>query len=621
LFFILTNSEMSKHLKKFAFCTVFSGLVGLAPSPAHAQLTQSHFNEKDYHKAKRLADSLLIKKNIDVSVALFSDFMSFVHPLEQAPGFPQEIAIAEAPDEVSKDLFFSPKPGVVHVEDEDLVYDYVPRFSDDVLEDRLSCLSGSIPLTFNSQVRGFIDYFAIKRRDYTLRMLSKKNVFFPLFEKYLKEYGVPDELKYLSIVESALNPKARSRVGAMGLWQFMPGTGQMFGLRQNNYVDERMDPEKSTIAACKYLSQLYHYFGQNWELALAAYNSGPGTVQRAIRRSGGKTDFWQIYHLLPAETRSYVPMFTAVTYIMHYAEEHNLIQDQPFYAIPYATVEVDQTLHLKSLAQKLNVCAEDLEELNPELKKGVVPPNTNYQLRIPADRAEFFYQNQMDILASARMFSREVGTKRLGRYSRYSSLQSAESGEPVGELEASTKRTSRATTKTRTTLHTIKRGESLGLIAQRNGVTVKQLRQWNHLPGNKLIAGKKLKIVRTVKVNEPDAEDEQLAYTQPEKEEAAAPAERAVVAPAAKAKKTKAQPKEKEAPAESKASKNDKETGKAKEANKTVTPAKGAAYHKVQNGESLWSLAKKYGTTVEQLKKLNDFKDNKLPSGKQIRVN
>jgi membrane-bound lytic murein transglycosylase D len=606
---------MSKHLKKFAFCTLLSGLAGLAPSLSHAQLTQNSFNEKDYHKAKRLADSLLIKKNIDVSVALFADFMSFVHPLEQAPGFPQEIAIAEAPDEMSKDLFFSPKPGVVHVEDEDLVYDYVPRFSDDVLEDRLSCLSGSIPLAFNPQVRGFIDYFAIKRRDYTLRMLSKKNVFFPLFEKYLKEYGIPDELKYLSIVESALNPKARSRVGAMGLWQFMPGTGQMFGLRQNNYVDERMDPEKSTIAACKYLSQLYHYFGQNWELALAAYNSGPGTVQRAIRRSGGKTDFWQIYHLLPAETRSYVPMFTAVTYIMHYAEEHNLIQDQPFYAIPYATIEVDQTLNLKSLAQKLNVCAEDLEELNPELKKGVVPPNTNYQLRIPADRAEYFYQNQLDILASARMFSREVNGKRLGRYSRYSSLQSAESGEPAGELEASTRRSSRATTKTKTTLYTIKRGESLGLIAQRNGVTVKQLRQWNHLSGNKLIAGKKLKIVRTVKANEPEpAEDEQLANNSPEKDEAAAPVERVVVAPAAKAKKAKPEPKAKEAVAAKEVNKTTKETGKA-------APAKGTEYHTVKSGESFWSLAKKYGTTVEELKKLNNIKDNKLQSGKQIRVN
>ncbi len=591
---------MSTHLTRFAFSTALLGSIYLVGShqQAHAQ-AQSVFNEKEYNKAKKLTDSLLIKKHADVAVALFTDFFEFIYPIEQAPGFPQELSIAKAPEEISKDLLFIPQPDIIHFEDEDLVYDYVPKFADDVLEDRLSCLSGSFPLAFNPQVRGFIDYFALKRRDYTLRMLGKKNVFFPLFEKYLKEYGIPDELKYLSIVESALNPKARSRAGAVGLWQFMPATGQMMGLKQNNYVDERMDPEKATIAACKYLLQLYNYFGQNWELALAAYNSGPGTVQRAIRRSGGKTDFWKIYHLLPAETRSYVPMFTAVTYIMHYAEEHNLIQDQPYYSIPYATVSIEQTLNVKALAQKLNICTDDLEELNPELKKGVVPPTGNYALRIPADRAEYFYQNKWEILESSRTFGREVYAKRQSKYARYANANRSEAGEVGEELEASTKRIT-----TKTILHTIRRGESLGLIAQRNGVTIKQLRQWNKLSGNKLIAGKKLKIIKSVKgsveTNDPENNGELLA----EQKSGAPKRDSKVIAPAALPKNQK--PKA--------------ETPKVAANEQGESKKGGELYHVIRSGDSLWAIAQKYGLNVEQLKKLNAMRDNKIKIGQKLKV-
>jgi len=589
---------MSTHLTRFALSTALLGFLYFAGSNQQAQ-AQAAFNEKEYNKAKKLTDSLLIKRHADVAVALFTDFFEFIYPIEQAPGFPGELSIAEAPEEISKDLLFIPKPDIIHFEDEDLVYDYVPKFADDVLEDRLSCLSGSIPLAFNPQVRGFIDYFALKRRDYTLRMLGKKNVFFPLFEKYLKEYGIPDELKYLSIVESALNPKARSRAGAVGLWQFMPATGQMMGLKQNNYVDERMDPEKATIAACKYLLQLYNYFGQNWELALAAYNSGPGTVQRAIRRSGGKTDFWKIYHLLPAETRSYVPMFTAVTYIMHYAEEHNLIQDQPYYSIPYATVSIDQTLNVKALAQKLNICTDDLEELNPELKKGVVPPTGSYALRIPADRAEYFYQNKWEILESSRTFSRDVPAKRQNKYARYANANRSEAGEVGEELEVSNKRTT-----TRTTLHTIRKGESLGLIAQRNGVSVKQLRQWNHLSGNKLIAGKKLKIIKAVKgaveINDPENNGELLAV----QKSSASKRDSKVIAPAGLTKNQKAKA----------------EIPKAAVKPLTENKKNGESCHVIRSGDSLWAIAQKYGLNVEQLKKLNAMRDNKIKIGQKLKV-
>ncbi|MCA6410127.1 MAG: lytic transglycosylase domain-containing protein, partial [Cytophagales bacterium] len=187
--------------------------------------------------------------------------------------------------------------------------EYVPaEATPQLIAERLSSLQGIIELTYNSKVQSFIDYFTIRDREYTRMVQRRKDLYFPLFEKKLKEYGLPDELKYLSIIESGLNPRVMSRARAVGLWQFMSGTGRYMGLSNDWYIDERMDPEKSTDAACRYLAQLYSNFG-DWQLALAAYNSGPGTVRNAIRRSGYKKNFWEVYARLPRETKSYVPQF------------------------------------------------------------------------------------------------------------------------------------------------------------------------------------------------------------------------------------------------------------------------------------------------------------------------
>lgn len=524
----------------------------------------SAVGQDDFEKAKRIADSLEIKKNYELSISMFRNYLDFIYPLDNTNAFETEIAIAEAPDEICKDietnpnLVFSPNPNVIQYNEQNTSYGYVPVVDYSIVEQRLNMLSMNTNIAFrvNETVKTYIDYYALKRRNYTLKLLAKQHLFFPLFEKHLKEFGMPEQLKYLSIVESALNPKALSRAGALGLWQFMPQTGKMFGLGSNYFVDERMDPEKATIAACKYLKYLYETFGNNWELALAAYNCGPGFVARAIRRSGGHQDFWSIYNYLPQETRNYVPIFTAVTYIMTYAEEHNLIQEQPEYAIESEVVYTNQSINLKDFAKKINVCYDDLMELNPELKKGLIHYTMrNYPLRIPADRIDYFLENREMILGTTAKTNDNVA------YSK-----------KISYVESSDK-----------IYHKIKRGESLGMIASRYGVTTSQLKTWNNIQGKMIHAGKSLVIKRKTK-KAVSAEE----TSTPE-----------VV------KDTKANARVEEKAQETKVPDT-----------KTVVATKEAeakpTHHKIGKGESLNLIAKKYGVSVADLKKWNNLTSEKI---------
>ena len=349
-------------------------------------------------------------------------------------------------------------------------YEYIPDISYDVVADRLSCIERDMPLTFNERVFSFVDYFTIRNREYTRMVVRRKDVYFPLFEKYLKKYGIPDDLKYLSIVESGLNPEARSRVGAVGLWQFMPSTGRMYGLSQDWYIDERMSPEKSTEAACKYLKQLYNMF-DDWEMALAAYNTGPGNVRKAIRRSGYKRDFWSIYRYLPRETRSYVPQFVAVIYALNHLEEHNLIEEVPEYRLASDTLMVNQFVSLKALGEQINVCEEDLRHLNPELRRGAVPAAAkNYPLLVPEDTYNFIAANSKAILDSA-------GKEELQQQMRYVAKKT--SGSTYGRSK---------------TYYRVRSGDVLGKIAERHGVRLSDLRSWNSIRGSRIYAGQKLTI-------------------------------------------------------------------------------------------------------------------------------
>lgn len=348
--------------------------------------------------------------------------------------------------------------------------DFIPASeSPELIADRLSCIQGDIRLTYNDRIHAFINYFTIKDRDYTRMVLSRKDLYFPLFEKYLAQYGLPDELKYLAIVESGLNPRAVSRARAVGLWQFMSATGRYFGLYNDWYVDDRMDPDKSTEAACKYLAQLYGMFN-DWELALAAYNSGPGNVRKAIRRSGYKKDFWEIYRYLPRETRSYLPQFIAIMYTLNYTKEHNLFEtpEQPF--VPHDTISVNHFLHFETLANLTGAKIEDLVKLNPSvLRKAIPETGKQYVVRIPLTAKENLMLDRVAILDSASRVGKE-------------------------ELEALAKNTLGSTYGRELVAYRVKSGDVLGKIAERYHVRVGDIKNWNNLNSNTIRIGQRLNI-------------------------------------------------------------------------------------------------------------------------------
>lgn len=359
----------------------------------------------------------------------------------------------------------------------DYVYHYLPTEFEyvpgddhpDVLRDRLKCIEKNIPLVYNDKIHAFINYFTVKDREYTKMMMRRKNLYFPIFEKYLKKYNMPDELKYLSIIESGLNPRAVSRVRAVGLWQFMSATGRYYGLHNDWYVDDRMDPEKSTDAACRYLKDLHRMFN-DWELALAAYNTGPGNVKRAIRRSGYKKTFWEIYKYLPRETRSYVPQMVAIIYTMNYVDEHNFIDDGEEMLVQHDTLHVKKFMNFETLAALTGSCLEDLQKLNPSIQRNAVPESgKHYVVRIPSSAKEILNLNRLAILDSAS----KVGKK---------------------ELELLAKNMAGSTYGRDRIVYKVRSGDVLGSIAIRHKVSVADLKKWNNLRGNTIRTGQRLTV-------------------------------------------------------------------------------------------------------------------------------
>ncbi|HNP77341.1 MAG: transglycosylase SLT domain-containing protein [Cyclobacteriaceae bacterium] len=383
----------------------------------------------------------------------------------QVPDLPDSVAEQVTSEIMSGDSLADPTLFPIPME-----FEYIPaEETPELVADRLACIQNTIPLPYNHTIHGFINFFTIRNREYTRLMLRRKDLYFPLFEKYLRQYNLPDELKYLSIIESGLNPRAVSRASAVGLWQFMSFTGRYFDLHNDWYFDDRMDPEKSTEAACRYLSQLYGMF-HNWELALAAYNSGPGTVKRAIRRSGYKKTFWEIYNYLPRETRSYFPQFVAIIYSMNYAEEHNMIEVAVETPLPHDTIWVNKFLHLGTFASLTGICTDDLLQLNPHIRHNAIPETgKTYVLKVPVMAKQELVKARALILDSASKSNRK-------------------------QVEALAKSATGNTAGRELVVYRVRSGDVLGLIAQRHRVRIDDLRKWNNLRSNMIRAGQRLNI-------------------------------------------------------------------------------------------------------------------------------
>jgi membrane-bound lytic murein transglycosylase D len=338
---------------------------------------------------------------------------------------------------------------------------------------RMEAINQKTPFTlvYNDIVKGYINLYANKRRKITAKMLGLAPVYFPLFEETLDKYQLPYELKYLPIVESALNPNARSHAGAVGLWQFMYRTGKMYGLEINSYKDERSDPYKSTDAACRYLKKLYEMYN-SWDLALAAYNSGPGNVNKAIRRAGGKKNFWEIRPYLPRETRGYVPAFIAVNYIMTYYKDYGIYPEKPDIAcFNFDTVMVKDAISFSHLSEVLGIDKMYLEFLNPEYRFDYIPKSNEPQkLCLPTSLIGDFLTNEEKIYAHRTKAEKE------------DSIAAAHNSEKTPYISE------------KSTVHKVRAGESLSIIATKYHVSVSDLKAWNNLHSNRINIGQKLYI-------------------------------------------------------------------------------------------------------------------------------
>lgn len=506
-----------------------------------------------------------------------------------------------------------------------------PVFPDSTIRERITGMSEQSPFeyVYNTDVKKFIDLYAYRKRGLTERILGLSQIYFPLFEEQLDKYNMPLELKYLAVIESALNPSANSRAGAKGLWQFMYGTGKVYGLKITSYVDDRFDPLKSTIAACEHLSDLYAIYG-NWSLALAAYNSGAGNVNKAIRRAGGAKNFWVIQRYLPKETRSYVPAFIAASYVMTYAKENKIAPVDPgilFYEID--TVTVSNPLTFAQISEMLTIPYEEIQFLNPAYKQGMIPATheSPYKLRLRKKYIGDFINNEEllysykthkglardSLLALAYLSNREtteykvkkgetIGAiakkyhmsvsdlkalnglsknyvkpgKRLLVYSGTPKGKIPESyaylGNPPAEKQEKTTKTTTVTNDNQTTsVHTVQSGESLGKISQQYGCSVDDLVRWNNLKSTTISVGQKLKVTGESGVSPaPPVTDD---------------------------------------------------TSKAASAKSSQSSGSKYTWYTIKMGDNLWDIAEKFDVTVSQIKSLNNLKNtNRLKAGQKIKI-
>jgi membrane-bound lytic murein transglycosylase D len=454
--------------------------------------------------------------------------------------------------------------------------DEFPRnLPDSVYISRLQGIQQVIAMSYNSMVKDVIKFYTEKRRDQVEMMLGLSAYYFPIFEEALDRYNMPLELKYLPVIESALNPKAISRAGANGLWQFMFNTGRQLGLEISSFVDERRDPVKSTEAAVKYLWQLYQTYN-DWYLAIAAYNCGPGNLDRAIKRSGGKRSFWEIYYYLPRETRGYVPAFVAASYVMNYYKEHNLIPRMPDISLQTDTLMIRDYLHLNQLEKTLGIEKEQLRSLNPMYRRDVIPakPDKPYPVVLPNEKINPFIDLDTTVFA----------------YEREKYFPDNKLGNPVG-LQANYFTPADVEGKAKI-LYTVKSGDNVGFISSWFNVRLSDLRYWNNLHRDLIRVGQKLSIYVAPENKEKYEKLNSMTFTQKQASIGKSVRNNAVA--------TSANP-------------------------NTTKPAmldSSFEYYTVRKGDTIWEIAKRYpGISPDEILRLNNLSArSKISIGQKLKI-
>ena len=454
-----------------------------------------------------------------------------------------------------------------------------------LLKQRLKDMDSKSPfhIEYNQGLENIIKSFLKNRKKAYERLMAISEYYFPLFEDALAKQNVPLEIKYLAVVESALNPKAVSRVGATGLWQFMYQTGKQYNLNIDSYVDDRSDPLKASEAAAQYMTNMYKIFG-DWDLVLASYNSGPGNVAKAIRRSGGQQNFWNIRKYLPQETQGYVPAFLATMYIYEYHKEHGIVPSRA--AVKHFatdTIMIQKQISFKQLSDLLDIPVAQLQMLNPQFKLNVVPAyfDNKHFLRLPLDKIAVFTSNEEKIYA----YVQHELDQRERPFSRFqtslASRDSIESGESY--------------TVSRTKFHKVKRGDNLSEIANRYDVSMSDIKKWNKLKSNKAPLGRKLKIITSeriaARVKKPKADSTAVASV----------SKSTTTVTTAIAQLT---------PKDQKVYKEEK----------VVSFQDVTKFHKVKKGDNLSEIAAKYDVAMSDIKKWNKLKNNNVALGKSLKI-
>ena len=441
-------------------------------------------------------------------------------------------------------------------------------YPDSVYAKRLSEIPSVVPLTYNKEVRSYIEMYCIRKRKLSGVIVGLTKYYFPMYEEIMEQNGVPQELKYLSIIESALNPNAVSCVGATGLWQFMFSTGRMYGLEVNTFVDARKDPVRATHAAARYLNDLHKIYN-DWILAIAAYNCGPGNVNKAIRRAGGKTDFWQIYYFLPKETRGYVPAYIAATYMINYYDKHNINPIPITMPVLTDTVIVNKEVHLQQIAAVLNIPIEEIRSLNPQYKRDIVPAyKDSYSIILPPQKTLEF----TTLRDSIHRYN----------YSTYFAPMR------VVDIESQNNNPALNVAQLKKRYHFVRKGETLFTIAKIYGVAVNELKYMNKIRGKYVTPGKQI-VVGYYPIEK----------TLPKKIDSIIPPKTVLI------------------PVDS----NKIAVFKTDTASVTKKPFKGFVYYKVVPGDTIWSIARKFpGITHLDIINNNKLKEGHIQPGQVLKI-